>query len=80
MDQDDFDKMKEIKKENKEAYKPWNRKDDDEMINLFFDGVSVGDMAIKLNRTKGAIRARIRKMELTQIKKKPTGSSDQQKK
>ncbi|MGZ2371183.1 hypothetical protein ACXR6G_15500 [Ancylomarina sp. YFZ004] len=68
--------MKEIKKENKDAYKPWNRKDDDEMINLFFDGVSVGDMAIKLKRTKGAIRARIRKMELTQIKKKPSSSSD----
>ena len=80
MDQDDFDKMKEIKKENKEAYKPWNRKDDDEMINLFFDGVSVGDMAIKLKRTKGAIRARIRKMELTQIKKKSAPSSDQAKK
>lgn len=70
MDQDDFDKIKKIKKENKEAYKPWNRKDDDEMINLFFDGVSVGDIANKLNRTKGAIRARIRKMELTSIKKK----------
>jgi hypothetical protein len=76
MDQDDFDKMKEIKKENKDAYKPWTRTDDDEMINLFFDGVSVGDIAIKLKRTKGAIRARIRKMELTHIKKKPSNSSD----
>ncbi len=80
MDQDDFDKIKQIKKESKEAYKPWNRKDDDEMINLFFDGMPVSEMAIKLKRTKGAIRARIRKMELTQIKKKPTGSADQQKK
>jgi len=70
MDQDDFDKIKQIKKENKEAYKPWNRKDDDEMINLFFDGIPVSEMAIKLKRTKGAIRARIRKMELTKIKKK----------
>ena len=80
MDQDDFDKIKKIKKESKEAFKPWRRKDDDEMINLFFDGVPVSEMAIKLNRTKGAIRARIRKMELTQIKKKPSASSDQQKK
>jgi len=70
MDQDKFDSIKKIKKENKEAYKPWTRKDDDEMINLFFDGVSVGDMALKLKRTKGAIRARIRKMGLTHIKKK----------
>ncbi len=70
MNQDDFDKIKQIKKESKEAYKPWTRKDDDDMINLFFDGVSVGNMASKLNRTKGAIRARIRKMELTSIKKK----------
>ena len=70
MDQDDFDKIKQIKKENKEAYKPWTRKDDDEMINQFFDGIPVSKMAISLNRTKGAIRARIRKMELTSIKKK----------
>ena len=69
MNQDNFDKIKKIKKDNKEAYKPWTRKDDDEMINLFFDGVSVSDMAIKLKRTKGAVRARIRKMELTSIKK-----------
>ncbi len=70
MDQDDFDKIKQIKKENKEAYKPWTRKDDDEMLNLFFDGVSVANIAIKLKRTKGSIRAKIRKMELTKIKKK----------
>ena len=70
MDQDDFDKIKQIKKENKEAYKPWTRKDDDEMLNLFFDGVSVANIAIKLKRTKGSIRSKIRKMELTKIKKK----------
>jgi len=80
MNQDDFNKIKQIKKENKEAYKPWSRKDDDDMINLFFDGVPVSEMAIKLNRTKGAIRARIRKMELTQIKKKTSPSPDQSKK
>ena len=80
MDQDDFNAIKKIKKENKEAYKPWTRKDDDEMINLFFDGVSVGDMAIKLKRTKGAIRARIRKMELTKIKKKSTPPTESSKK
>lgn len=80
MNQDDFNAIKKIKKENKEAYKSWTRKDDDEMINLFFDGISVGDMAIKLKRTKGAIRARIRKMELTQIKKKASPSSDSSKK
>ena len=70
MDQDDFDKIKKIKKESKEAYKPWDRKDDDKMLNLFFDGKPVSEIAIKLNRTKGAIRARIRKMKLAHIKKK----------
>ena len=70
MDQKDFDAIKKIKKEHKEAFKSWTRKDDDEMLNLFFDGVSVADIALKLNRTKGAIRAKIRKMELTKIKKK----------
>lgn len=70
MDQKDFDAQKKIKKEHKEAFKPWSRNDDDELINLFFDGIPVGEIAIKLKRTKGAIRARIRKMELTHIKKK----------
>jgi hypothetical protein len=70
MEQEDFDAIKKIKKENKQAYNPWSRGDDDELINLFFDGVPVGEMAIQLKRTKGAIRARIRKMELTHIKKK----------
>ncbi len=70
MDQKDFDKIRKIKKEHKEAYKEWNRNDDDELINMFFEGLSVGDMAVKLERTKGAVRARIRKMELTKIKKK----------
>ena len=67
--------MKKIKTENKGAFTPWSREEDDELINLFLDGVAVGDMAVKLNRSKGAIRARIRKMELTQIKKKTSPSS-----
>ncbi|WP_372754768.1 hypothetical protein [Labilibaculum sp.] len=77
MDQEDFEKIRKIKKENKEAYKDWSRKDDDELINLFFDGVPVGEMAIKLKRTKGAVRARIRKMELIHIKKKDSSSTNQ---
>nr|WP_320120345.1 hypothetical protein [uncultured Marinifilum sp.] len=66
MNQKDFDKNKE----DKIVFNPWSRDDDDELINLFFDGVPVGEMATKLNRSKGAVRARIRKMELTKIKKK----------
>ncbi len=80
MDQEDFDKIRKIKKESKEAYKDWSREDDDELINLFFDGMPVGEMAIKLKRTKGAVRARIRKMELIHIKKKASPSSDSTKK
>ena len=72
MDQADFDKIRKIKKENKEAYKDWSREDDDELINLFFDNIPVGEMALKLKRTKGAVRSRIRKMELIHIKKKDT--------
>jgi len=80
MDQKDFDSIKKINKENKQAFNPWSRKDDDELINCFFDGVPVGEMAVKLKRTKGAIRARIRKMELIHIKKKKSPSSDSSKK
>lgn len=75
MSQNDFNSMKKIKTESKGAFTPWSREEDDELINLFLDGVAVGDMAVKLNRSKGAIRARIRKMELTQIKKKTSPSS-----
>ncbi|MGQ1911488.1 hypothetical protein ACT3CE_17070 [Marinifilum sp. RC60d5] len=70
MGQEDFDKIRKINKEGKEVFNPWSRDDDDKLINLFFDGVPVGEMAAKLNRSKGAVRARIRKMELTKIKKK----------
>lgn len=70
MAQEDFDKIRKTNKEGKEVFNPWSRDDDDELINLFFDGVPVGEMAAKLNRSKGAVRARIRKMELTKIKKK----------
>ena len=80
MDQEDFDKIRKIKKENKEAYKDWSREDDDELINLFFDNIPVGEMALKLKRTKGAVRARIRKMELIHIKKKASPSADSTKK
>ncbi|MBI9058409.1 MAG: hypothetical protein JEZ01_11660 [Labilibaculum sp.] len=80
MDQEDFDKIRKIKKENKEAYKDWSREDDDELINLFFDNIPVGEMALKLKRTKGAVRARIRKMELIHIKKKASPSADSAKK
>ncbi len=69
MNQDDLDKIKQIRKESKDAYKAWTRSDEDKIINLFLDGVSVAEIALKLNRTKGAIRAKIRKMELTSIKK-----------
>ncbi len=80
MEQEDYDKIRKIKKENKEAYKDWSREDDDELINLFFDGMPVGEMALKLKRTKGAVRARIRKMELIHIKKKASPSADSTKK
>ena len=80
MDQEDFDKIRKIKKESKEAYKDWSREDDDELINLFFDNIPVGEMALQLKRTKGAVRARIRKMELIHIKKKASPSSDSKKK
>ncbi|MDE5419160.1 hypothetical protein L3049_14260 [Labilibaculum sp. DW002] len=80
MDQEDFDKIRKIKKESKEAYKDWSREDDDELINLFFDNIPVGEMALKLKRTKGAVRARIRKMELIHIKKKASPSADSTKK
>ena len=48
----------------KEAYKVWNEELDDELSILYNEGVSIKELAKHFGRTKGAIRARIVKLEL----------------
>jgi superfamily I DNA/RNA helicase len=54
----------EIRKTHKDAYKRWTEELDDELTLMYCDGVNVKDLAKHFGRTKGAIRSRIKKLEL----------------
>jgi uncharacterized alkaline shock family protein YloU len=56
-----------IRANHKEAYKPWTTDMDDELTVMYCEGVNVRDMAKQLGRTKGAVRARIVKLELDDL-------------
>lgn len=57
-------RMNEIKKTHKQAYEKWTEELDDELTEKFCTGWSVKDMADYFKRTHGAIRSRIKKLEL----------------
>lgn len=59
--------LEKIREEHNEAYKPWTTELDDELTVMYCEGVNVRDMALHFNRTKGAIRSRIKKLELEEI-------------
>jgi F-box protein, helicase, 18 len=48
---------------NKEAYQPWNAELDRELVTMADTGAAVGDMADYFGRTKGAIYARLKKLD-----------------
>lgn len=52
---------------DKVAYKPWTTELDDELTIMFCEGIHVKDMAKHFGRTKGAIRSRIKKLELEEL-------------
>ena len=56
-----------IRARYKDAYQPWTQELDDELTIMFCEGVNVKDMAKHFRRTKGAIRARIEKLELEEL-------------
>jgi superfamily I DNA/RNA helicase len=53
-----------IRKKHKAAYKRWTGELDDELAEMYCDGVNVRDLAKHFGRTKGAIRSRIKKLDL----------------
>jgi F-box protein, helicase, 18 len=57
----------EIRTRNKDAYMPWTQELDDELTVMYCEGVNVRDMAKHFGRTKGAIRSRIKKLELEEL-------------
>jgi ATP-dependent exoDNAse (exonuclease V) beta subunit len=53
----------EKRESNKEAYQPWNVELDQELVTMADTGASIADMAEYFKRTKGAIYARLKKLD-----------------
>jgi superfamily I DNA/RNA helicase len=59
--------LDEIRMEHKAAYRPWTAELDDELTVMFCEGINEKDMANYFGRTRGAINARIIKLELEEL-------------
>ncbi|HTM64915.1 MAG TPA: UvrD-helicase domain-containing protein [Flavipsychrobacter sp.] len=53
-----------IREKHKDAYKPWTPELDAKLEQMFSEGVNLRDLAKHFGRTRGAIEARIKKLEL----------------
>lgn len=56
--------VEEIRKEHGQAYMPWSEEEDEKLELLFCEGKSVKELASMFERKEGAIRSRIKKLEL----------------
>ena len=54
----------DVRKKHKKAYEPWTNELDDELTIMYCEGIHVKDMAKHFGRTRGAIKLRIKKLEL----------------
>jgi superfamily I DNA/RNA helicase len=59
--------VEEIRTKHKDAYKPWTQELDDELTVMYCEGVNIKDLAKNFGRTMGAIRSRIRNLELEEL-------------
>lgn len=59
--------VNEVRTKHKDAYQPWTTELDDELTTLFCKGFDIKEMARHFGRTKGAIIARIKKLELREL-------------
>jgi superfamily I DNA/RNA helicase len=57
----------ERREKHKVAYKPWTGELDDELTIMYCEGVGINDLAKHFGRTTGAIRSRIKKLELEEL-------------
>lgn len=56
--------MEERRKVNRQAYLPWSAEADERLEVLFCEGSSIKEMSKIFERTLGAIKSRIKKLEL----------------
>ena len=59
--------VEEVGTKYADAYKPWTPELDDELTVMYCEGINVKDIAKHFGRTKGAIRSRIKKLELEEL-------------
>jgi F-box protein 18 (helicase) len=60
-------KMFEVREKYHGAYQPWSPVLDEELKEMFYEGVNVKDIAKHFGRSRGAINARIKKLELNEF-------------
>lgn len=56
--------LEEKRKTNRNAYQPWTNEDDNRLELLYCEGISISDLSNEFGRNSGAIRSRIKKLEL----------------
>lgn len=59
--------VEEVRNRHKDAYMPWSPALDDELTVMYCEGVSIRTMAEHFGRTSGAIRSRIKKLDLYEL-------------
>lgn len=59
--------LEEVRKTHQGAYMKWTPELDDELTVMYCEGINVRDMARHFGRSKGAIRSRIKKLDLVEI-------------
>lgn len=57
----------QAREKNKDAYKPWTDELDDELTEMFCNGINGKDMAKHFGRSQSAINSRIKKLELEEL-------------
>ena len=59
--------VEEVRAGHRDAYRPWSAELDEELTVMYCEGVNVKNLADHFGRTRGAIRSRIKKLELQEL-------------
>ena len=64
-------KSKEFKQSHEKSYEPWNKHDDNNLELLYNKGLTLNELSKKFKRSSGAIKSRIKKLELLEKHENP---------
>jgi len=62
LSKDYYVRMSAIKKASPRAYESWTPEEEQKLINLYKEGVTIKEIAEKLQRQKGAVTSRLKKI------------------